>query len=674
MTTTSAIPASQGLTLTDELILMLLNEENGYFHQVPGWHLHCAVAGAVLAELSLQSRIDTDPEALYLMDATETGDPALDPILKELAEAQTQRTARYWIERLAPQAEAVVDLTLDRLVERKILQHHDGDFWTLPRSGWQADAHGQSGEGTASQFIRDRIANVIFNDDIPDPRDIIVLCIVNACDVPRFIFQIDEEAEERIELVCKMDLIGRSIAEAVAQNIAEPIRRHSALTKKIPTVPFRRLPFNEHARDGNVPALFASLAQEFGPVFELRPPIGERMICMAGTDVNQWVNKRGRMYLRTKDYFNDFEKVYGASGVMPSLDGADHFRLRKAMSPGYSRGRLAGQLDRLYAYLRTYLANWEVGDLIPARSCRLLVNTQLSPLTIGVESQDLIQDLVAYKERALAVHIAQALPKMMMNTPGMKRKARTVDTLLRRIQTSHTPAQRVDQPRDLADDWLGLHASDPQFVPETTLRFQLSAALVASVYLGDALSFALYAMTTQPELREQIRAEADALFENGDPNGEAINPSTIDITHRFLMETLRMYPVVPMAIRNVMNACVIDGYEIPVGARLFIASTAPHYMEEVFPNPLSFDVDRYLPDRAEHRTAGYAPYGLGTHRCLGFLQMELQLAINLLMIARHFTFEVVPKDYRLQFNPIPNMKPRAKLRFRIVEQLHEVTA
>ena len=28
-------------------------------------------------------------------------------------------------------------------------------------------------------------------------------------------FQLDDEAEERIEFICKMDLIGRSIAEAV---------------------------------------------------------------------------------------------------------------------------------------------------------------------------------------------------------------------------------------------------------------------------------------------------------------------------------------------------------------------------------------------------------------------------------------------------------------------------
>ena len=33
-------------------------------------------------------------------------------------------------------------------------------------------------------------------------------------------FQLDDESEERIELVCRLDLIGRAIAEAVTQNMA----------------------------------------------------------------------------------------------------------------------------------------------------------------------------------------------------------------------------------------------------------------------------------------------------------------------------------------------------------------------------------------------------------------------------------------------------------------------
>ena len=587
---------TQALSLPEELILMLLNEENGYFHQVPGWDLNCAVIGAVLAELSLLSRIDTDMESLFLVDQTETGNPALDPILQEIASEPVQRNAQYWIERLASHAESVIDLTLDRLVNLKILDHHDGGFYTLARTGWQTELYSNSIEDTAGEFIKLRIMRYIFTDAIPNPRDIIIICLVNTCDVFRFMFQLDEEAEERIKSICQMDLIGRSIAAAVVHHQASPLLQHSHLTKQIPAVPLRQLLLNPHVRDGNVPALFADLTQKYGPVFEIRPPFAKPMIFIAGPQTNHWVHRHGRMYLRARDYFADFEKVYGASGVLPSLDGGDHFRLRKAMGPAYSRGRLAAQLDQLYQYTRTYMANWTVGDSYSAkRLCRRMINAQISPLSVTVDTQDLIDDLIKYKERALCTHIMKALPKFMLKTPSMKRRAKAVDTLLERIQSVHTPAQRAGCPRNLADDWLSLHASDPQFVPESNLRFALSAALIASVYLGDALSFAVYAMASQPALYDRIRSEADALFENGDPDGEAFTPAAIDVTHRFLMECMRMYPIVPMSMRDVMNACVVEGYELPVGSRIFIAQTAPHYMDDVFPDPFTFDIDRYRP-------------------------------------------------------------------------------
>ena len=302
-----------------------------------------------------------------------------------------------------------------------------------------------------------------------------------------------------------------------------------------------------------------------------------------------------------------------------------------------------------------------------------MVNAQLSPLFISIDSQDIFEDLAKYKERALLVHIVKMLPKFMLKTPGMKRRAKTADTLLQRIQSVHTPAQRAGSPRDLADDWLSLHASDPQFVPETTLRFQLTAALIASVYLGDAFSFALYAMASQPDLYERIRSEADSLFDNGDPESADFNPTKIDVTHRFLMECLRMYPIVPMSIRNVMNSCVVEDFELPVGSRIYIAQSASHYMEDVFPEPFKFDIDRYSPPRNEHHGPGYAPYGLGTHTCLGLRWMELQLAVNLLMVAHYFTLEVYPPNYKLRINPLPSLKPSKKLKFRIAERRREIS-
>ncbi|MDE2999643.1 MAG: cytochrome P450 [Gemmatimonadota bacterium] len=675
MANTTEDPTTQPLTLTQELILMLLNEETGYFHQLPGWHLNCAVIGAVLAELSLRSRIDTDMESLFLVDDSETGSPVLDPILKEIAAESVQRNAQYWIERLASRAESIIDSVLDRLVDLKILEYHDGEFWTLAPTVWHAELYGKSEEGTADQFIKTRISRCIFTDEIPDPRDAIIICLVNTCDVFRFIFQLDDTAMERIEFICKMDLIGRSLATAVSQNLAGPALRRTALTRKIPTVSLPKLLLNPHLRDGNLNALFGNLSEEYGPVFRIRPPFSDPMTFLAGLETNRWVNKRGRMYLRSRDYFSEFEKVYGASGVLPALDGADHFRLRKSLSPAYSAGRLGGQLDKLYNQGRRYMASLTVGDSYRATSmCREMVNAQLSPLFIGVDTQDIMDDLMAYKERALSVHVAKLLPKFTLNTPGMRRRAKVLDTLMQRVQSIHTPAQREDCPPDLVDDYLSLHASDPQFLPESNLLFAFSAALIASVYLGDTFSLVVYALASQPDLYARIQAEADALFAKGDPEREDFTPGNIDVTHRFLMECMRMYPIVTMSIRNVMNTCVVEDYELPVGERVHIAMTATHYMSEVFPNPYDFDIDRYLPPRHEHRSPGYAPYGLGTHKCLGTRWMELHLAANLLMLAHYFTIDVSPAKYKnkLRFSPFPSLKPSKKLKFRITEQRREL--
>ena len=652
---------------------MLLNEENGYFHQVPGWQLNCAVIGAVLAELSLLGRIDTDLERLFVVDDTKTGDPALDPVLGEIASAPRQRTARYWIERFALRAESVIDLTMDRLVELKILEHHEGEFWTLARTARQTDPYSRPEEATVGHFIKTRISNLIFTDTIPGPRDVIIICLINTCDVFRFMFKLDDEAEKRIDFICEMDLIGRSIAEAVLHNVAAPMLKRAHLTKRIPFVKLRDLLRSPHVRDGNLPALFADLAKKHGPVYRLPMPGAKRMVFLAGPQVNHWANRHSRMYLRARDYFADFEKVYGASGVLPSLDGGDHFRLRKAMAPAYSRRRLQGQVDDLYLHAREFMAGWKVGDCFQAKHmCRRMINGQISPLSVSVDSQDIFDDLMAYKERALTVHIMKLLPGFALKTPAMRRTAKAIDTLLARVQSVHTPAQRAGCPRDLADDLFSLNASDPQLVPESNLRFALSAALIASVYLGDAFSFVVWAMASRPEFYSRIRGEADALFANGDPDGDAFTPDAVDVTHRFVTECLRLYPIVPASMRNVMNSCVVEGYELPVGSRILIAQTAPHYMEEVFPDPFKFDIDRYLPPRHEHRGPGYAPYGLGTHRCLGFRWMELQLMINVLMVAHYFTLEVFPRNYKHRISPFPSMKPSKKLKFRVAEQIREL--
>ena len=673
MTLTADGVMTRSLTLIDELVLTLLNEESGYFRQVPGWNLNCAIVGGALAELSLIGRIDTDMMSLILMDKTPTGDPALDPILAKIAAADEQRNAQYWIERLAPEADAIIDTTLDRLVKLKILQHHDGDFWSLAGSAWRSGSVAGSEIGTAVEFVKFRLSRAIFEHEIPDPRDIIIIGLIQTCDVLRFIFELEEEDMERVEQVCKMDLIGRAISEAVGDNMVGPMFRRSALAKPIPRVSLLKAARSKHLRNGNLPALFAELFQEYGPVFEMRPPFAENMVVLAGPKANHWVHRQGRMHLRARDYLEDFEKVYGGVGLLPALDGADHFRYRKSIQPAYSRTRLEEYINSFMFEARREMATWNIGEKMSSTGmCRKLVNSTMSPYLVGIDSQDIVDDMHKFKDRALKTHIGKVLPKFMLKTPGMRRRAKLVPEVTDRILKVHTPAQREGCPRDLVDDLLTMHSNDRQFLPESNLRFVLSAPLIASMYVGDQLAFVVHQMLARPEYHEKISAEADAVFADGDPDVDKLTGATTDVTRRFISEVLRLYPIVPLSIRTVSNAAEFESYELAEGTKLFIATTATHYLDDVFPDPFTFDIDRYQAPRKEHVGTGYAPYGLGTHTCLGQRLTEMYLSVNLLMIAHYFKVEIRPKNYKLKVSMFPSQSPNKKLKFCIAERRHEL--
>jgi len=80
------------IRIAEELILLMLDEQSGYLEMVPNWNFSCVMAGAVLADLALERRIETDLERLYLVDPTPTGDELLDPTLKDIAESAKNRT------------------------------------------------------------------------------------------------------------------------------------------------------------------------------------------------------------------------------------------------------------------------------------------------------------------------------------------------------------------------------------------------------------------------------------------------------------------------------------------------------------------------------------------------------------------------------------------------------
>ncbi len=668
--------SEHSLNIYEDLVLMLLNEQTGYFHQVEGWNLSCAIVGAVLGDLSLKSRIDTDETSLFLIDSAKTGEPVLDLFLEEIASHPDTRDTRYWIERLMPHSETIMDSTLENLTSREIITHHDGDFYTINHFASHEELQEYPSRKSLGRYVQSQIEEVIFTDVIPGPREALIIGILKACDVIHFIFELNEEQEEKINWVCKLELLTRTIVSSLEEIRQIPALQHRPLAKKIPKVPLGAFLSNRHVRDGNIPALFASMTSRFGPVFELRPPFQKPLLFLAGPKVNRWVHRNARLHMTSGNYFRKLEEACGAHALITSLDGADHFRLRKVMKNVYSEGKFSERLEDICRLIRQHMSSqqWQAGSEIKVKNdIRLMVNLQMTHLTVSTDTQDIFEDLVKWKERASNCYVGRLMPHFLARTPAMNRRFQLLNTFMGRIKQNHMPSNRAETARDLADEIFSLHGSDPQFLPEQNLGFMLAGApILQSIYVGDLLGFAVFEIARNPELAVRIREEANALFDGGGPDRDKFSPENYDVTRRFLMECLRLYPVVSMQVRNVTNSCVVEDFSLPLGERVHIVQTASHYLEDVFPDPFKFDIDRYLPSRNEHLSPSYAPYGLGTHLCVGFSWLNLQMIVNLLLIVYHFELAPLPKDYKLRISPFPTLSVTNRLKLRIEKQLRDL--
>ena len=199
------------LRFAEEIILLMLHDDDGKFAHVPSWSMDRALAGAVLMDLALENRIDTDPENLVLIDSTPVGDSLLDPTLAEIA-AGEQSDARYWVEHTAKKGEQIREEALSRLVGAGILEQHEDRFLWVFRSRRYPVV-----DGKAEREVKLRIMEVLFSDQIPAPRDVVIIALADACGIFRELLPKRElqQAADRIEQVRKLDLIGQAMAETI---------------------------------------------------------------------------------------------------------------------------------------------------------------------------------------------------------------------------------------------------------------------------------------------------------------------------------------------------------------------------------------------------------------------------------------------------------------------------
>ena len=637
-----------------------------------------ALAGAVLMDLALEGRIDTDLQHLFVVDATPLDDGLLDPALALIASGD-QRDAAHWLERLAEpsMADGTRERSLDRLVERGILQRDPGGILSLARLVARARRY-PAMDGEAGREVELRIMGALFNSDVPAPRDGMLISLVHACG---FFEQLLSRAEladvrERIDLICRLDLIGRAVFEAIRQaslpqvnltlaaaGLSAADRARAVAAQPLADKGGLPLAGNAFGMAGDIGEFLARQYRELGPVFRVRA-FSHRYTVLAGPEANLLLQQKGFHLFRSFATHGRLADGLLAHRVITSMDGGDHFALRRVMKRGYSRGYVQDRIETVADISAREVDSWPVGKPVRVWDIvRRMVTNQIAVVSTGVAPGEYLEDVVFVMDRIINVRLVRSLPEIMMRTPRMRLAQERLDRLYRKVLEAHKQQPRSGQEAgrhgrpDFIDDLLDQHRDDPQFLPERDLKAACLGPYIVGLHTAaSTVAFMLYMLLKHPGTLARARSEADALFAGEGVTARKLR--SIDVIHRVALETLRMHPIVNLVSREAVNTFEFAGHTIPSGTPCLIATTVPHTLPEYFPEPERFDIGRFSRDRLEHRAPGaYAPFGLGTHRCLGSGSFEAQSAVALATILHRLELSLAPPSYKLKVNHAPTPRP-----------------
>ncbi|MEX2554878.1 MAG: cytochrome P450 [Actinomycetota bacterium] len=366
----------------------------------------------------------------------------------------------------------------------------------------------------------------------------------------------------------------------------------------------------------------------------------------------------------TKSYDYRLLAVVTGRGLLTN-EGAAWAGQRRLIQPMFAGRHLSRFAGDMTAAAATALDRWE---RTPDGS-RIDVAEEMSVLTLDVVGRALFgADLGAHAGRiapAVTVGLRTAItfarvpfmwlvPQRLINL-GAAILFRFPIPRLRRIHRSVTTLDdvavsiidsRIERDEE-HDDLLGLllAARDPdtgERMSKRQIRDELMTFLLAGhETTANGLAWMWYLLSSHPEARERMSAEADAVL--GDRTPTADDATRLPWTAACFQEAMRLYPPAWILERDAIGPDEVGGFEIPRRATVVISPYVVHRNPAVWKDPDVFDPERFLPGAAAGRPrSAYLPFGAGRRMCVGagFAMMEGTLLAA--MIARRFTLDLVP--------------------------------
>jgi cytochrome P450 len=159
---------------------------------------------------------------------------------------------------------------------------------------------------------------------------------------------------------------------------------------------------------------------------------------------------------------------------------------------------------------------------------------------------------------------------------------------------------------------------------------------------ANALAWTWYLLSQNHAARDRMLAEIDGVLEGRRPTVEDI--PHLPWTTACFQEGMRIYPPAWSIPRTAIEDDEIDGHRIPRGATVIIPIYSIHHDKRFWPEPETFDPERFLAQNAKgrHRSA-YLPFGGGRRVCIGSSFALMEATLIMAMMSQRFVYHAIPE-------------------------------
>ncbi|XP_039314247.1 cytochrome P450 4C1-like [Solenopsis invicta] len=173
-----------------------------------------------------------------------------------------------------------------------------------------------------------------------------------------------------------------------------------------------------------------------------------------------------------------------------------------------------------------------------------------------------------------------------------------------------------------------------------------------------AINWALFLLGNNLEHQEKVHDELEEVFGDSETPASVKELSQLKYLDRVIKETLRIFPSVPVISRELVEDVKLDKNILPKNHTVVLPTLLIHRNPEVWPDPLKFDPDRFLPENSKHRNPyAYVPFSAGPRNCVGQKFALLEEKTVLTAILRKWRVKSVKTLDTIQFGNALILRP-----------------